>query len=103
MLGGKEIQNKTFIIRSKIMSAITKLSNLSGKWHGTNQLWLSPEEPVHESESIAEISTITQGQFMEIQYSWTYEGKAQEGRIILGQTPEGESFLAVEISYSRHR
>lgn len=77
------------------MSSLPTLSNLSGKWHGKNLLWLSPDEPVRESEADAEISTIAQGQFTEIMYTWVFEGKAQEGRIILGQTPDSKAVKAV--------
>ncbi len=30
------------------MAAPVEISNLIGKWQGTNHLWLQPGEPVHE-------------------------------------------------------
>lgn len=77
------------------MSVLTELTQLIGKWRGTNQLWLSPDEPVRGSESIAEFSTIAHAQFTELRYSWAEEGNAQEGRIILGQAPESRVVKAI--------
>jgi hypothetical protein len=77
------------------MSALAVLTNLVGKWQGTNQLWLSPEEPVRESESSAVIRTLAQGQFSEMQYSWADEGHPQEGRLILGQITGKKTIEAV--------
>jgi hypothetical protein len=77
------------------MSTPSELKNLSGKWQGTSKLWLTPQEPVRLSESLAELSSIAQEQFTEIQYSWAYEGKPQAGRIILGQAAESKVVKAV--------
>ena len=77
------------------MPALGEVIPLNGKWQGTNKLWLSPGEPVRESESLAEISTIAQGQFSEMRYTWAEGGKAQEGRIIIGHAPAGQAVNAV--------
>ena len=77
------------------MTALAVLTGLIGKWGGTNHLWLSPEDPVRESESTAKMSTIAQGQFSEIWYSWAYEDKPQEGRLILGQVTGSQVVNAV--------
>ena len=67
------------------MSALVEITGLLGKWQGTNNLWLSPEDPVRKSVSDAEIKTTAQDQFTEIRYTWTFEGVTQEGRLILGK------------------
>jgi len=77
------------------MSALAELFDLSGKWQGTNRLWLSPREPVRKSESLAEIRSIEQDQFSEICYSWAYEGQPQEGWLILGQETNHKVVKAV--------
>jgi hypothetical protein len=77
------------------MSALNELSELIGKWQGTNHLWLSPDHPVRKSDSGAEIRTIAQGQFTEIQYAWAFDGERQEGRIILGQPSKDSDVKAV--------
>ena len=77
------------------MSALAELADLIGKWQGTNHLWLSPEEPVRKSESLAEIKAIAHEQFSEIQYSWADKGRPQEGRIIFGQESQRNVVKAV--------
>lgn len=77
------------------MSALATLTDLSGKWHGTNLLWLSYDEHVRKSESLAEIKTTAQEQFSEIRYSWAYEGQPQEGFLFLGQANEEKIVKAV--------
>ena len=66
------------------MSALAALDRLFGKWQGTNQLWLYPWDPVHQSDTWAEIAVTAQGQFSELRYAWAYEGEPQEGKVILG-------------------
>ena len=73
------------------MSALAVLTGLVGNWQGSNHLWLSPEEPVRKSESVAKIRTTAQEQFSEIQYSWAYKDHPQEGRLILGQATGQEA------------
>ena len=77
------------------MTAIGELKNMIGKWQGTNHLWLSPEDPVHKSESMAEMEIILQGQFNEFRYSWAFEGKPAEGRLLLGLPPDQTKVQAV--------
>ena len=77
------------------MSALVLLTDLIGKWQGTNHLWLSPEKPVHKSESSADIRTAMQAQFNEIRYSWAEDNKPQEGRLILGQDSGSKAVKAV--------
>lgn len=77
------------------MPALTQLTDLIGKWQGENHLWLYPGDPVHLSESLAEISPVFQGQFSELCYTWAEGRKSQEGRMLLGQMPDSETIQAV--------
>jgi len=77
------------------MSALSALNHLHGKWQGRNQLWLFPGDPLHESESLAEISLAFQEQFTALQYTWAEAGKPQQGRLMLTQTLEGNAVKAV--------
>jgi len=77
------------------MAALDLLTELSGNWRGSNQLWLSPEAPGQESETEIEIRIIAQGQFNEIRYTWAYKGQPQEGRLFLGQETRQEGVKAV--------
>lgn len=67
------------------MSVSEKLATLAGKWKGTNRLNLSwMPNPIKESPSTADVSLRLNGQFLEIAYTWEYEGKGQEGVLIAG-------------------
>lgn len=61
------------------------MAALVGRWQGMNRLWLSPNDPVWESETEAVISLTALGKFLKLQYSWSVDGKQQEGLLVLGQ------------------
>lgn len=77
------------------MIVIEVFQGLLGEWRATNRLWLSPDEPVRESESLAVVRLVGREQFAEIEYSWAFDGKPQEGRIIVGQDPGSHAVKAV--------
>ncbi len=68
------------------MSIPVKLQQLVGDWKGGNRLHLGEwgPTPLHESTGTAVVRERNNGQFLEIAYTWEYDGKAQEGVIILG-------------------
>lgn len=78
------------------MSIDNKLSDLVGEWKGTNRLHV-PWKPVPliESESTASIRTKMNGQFLSVEYIWVYDGKTQEGMLVLGCDPKSEAVQAV--------
>jgi len=73
------------------MSVPASLLQKVGYWVGRNRLWLSPNEPVRESETTAFVASIAQGKFITLQYTWTYEDQPQDGFLVIGQ--EGRSNL----------
>ena len=78
------------------MSLDQKLAGLVGEWKGTNRLhtpWLP--EPLKESESTATVRTKMNGQFLSIEYKWSFEGEPQEGILILGCDPKSDAVQAV--------
>ena len=77
------------------MIAIEVFQGLLGGWRATNRLWLSPDDPVRESESLAVLRLLGREQFAEIEYSWAFDGKPQEGRIMVGQDPGSHAVKAV--------
>jgi hypothetical protein len=79
------------------MTVPVVLTALTGNWRGTNRLWLSPEEPVRESESTAEITLAAQGKFAVIQYTWADEGQSQDGMLVLGQETQHKLVKAIWI------
>ena len=38
-------------------NTLSRFAWLAGNWSGTNTLWLDPEKPAHESESIMVVGT----------------------------------------------
>ena len=67
------------------MSINEKLAALAGKWKGTNRLFLSPhDDSIKESASSAAVTTKANGQFLAIEYTWSFEDGPQEGLLVLG-------------------
>ena len=68
------------------MSIPVKLQQLVGDWKGGNRLHLGEwgPTPLYESKGTATVRERNDGQFLEIAYTWEYDGKPQEGVIILG-------------------
>jgi hypothetical protein len=68
------------------MSIPKKLQPLVGDWKGSNRLHLGEwgPTPLHESAGTATVRERIGGQFLEIAYTWEYDGKPQEGVMILG-------------------
>lgn len=60
-----------------------RVSQMLGEWKGTNRLWVLPEDPVRASEGSATVERIAQGQFLMVRYSWSYEGGAQDGVLLI--------------------
>ena len=77
------------------MAVPNELKGLVGRWRGTNQLWLAPGEPVRVSESEAELTIVSKGQFAELRYTWSEENQLQEGRLIVGQGADPNHLRAV--------
>lgn len=77
------------------MAAIETLSRLVGDWQAISRLWLSPDDPVRESESLAAIRPAGREQFSELEYSWAFDDRPQVGRLILGQDPGSHAVKAV--------
>lgn len=67
------------------MSVDAKLAALTGRWKGTNRLNLSwLPDPVKESDSAAAIELKGNGQFLSMDYTWSYEGEPHMGTLLLG-------------------
>ena len=66
------------------MAVHEKLAALSGEWKGKNRLNMSWEpDPIKESASTASVSTRAGQTCLEIAYTWEFEGKPQEGFIVI--------------------
>jgi hypothetical protein len=52
------------------------------EWIGSNKLWVPPDNQLFESQSIAEISSYIQAQFIALSYTWSIEDAPHEGLVI---------------------
>ena len=78
------------------MSVNEKLAALTGQWRGKNRLNMSWEpDPIKESESTAIVSTRAGTTCLEIAYTWMFEGKPQEGFIVISEDTKSEKANAV--------
>ena len=78
------------------MGVDQKLTDLVGNWKGTNRLhvpWMAI--PLLESESTATVRTKMNGQFLAVEYTWSYEGEPQEGMLVLGCDSNSTAVQAV--------
>jgi hypothetical protein len=66
------------------MSVLANLAELKGQWTGTNQLWLTPEQPARVSEATATVAEAGQGRFVTLNYTWVDKGKPQDGLLVIG-------------------
>jgi hypothetical protein len=70
------------------MTIPTILADLTGRWQGTNRLWLDPNEPARESVATAVCQPVAQGKFFNLHYTWAEGGQPQDGVLLLGQSQE---------------
>lgn len=64
-----------------------------GSWRGKSKLnlpWLAPDKQVSESDSHLHIDCDRQNKFATIVYTWSNEGKGEEGTILLAQGPKSK-------------
>lgn len=69
------------------MSVPSRLSNAVGVWRGANRLWFDPSQPSFDSDTSADITLAAAGRLLEMRYTWSHEGKPQEGILLLGDDP----------------
>lgn len=66
------------------MNPLDKLKTCAGRWQGTNVLQDPHTNAPEESRGEAVVSSIVGGKFIRLDYTWAYQGKAQEGSMLLG-------------------
>jgi hypothetical protein len=64
------------------------VSGAVGEWSGTNKLWFTPTDPAIESATAARVETAANGKFLTVRYTWAFDGKPQEGFLLLGDDPK---------------
>ena len=65
-----------------------RLIEYVGDWSGINRLWLSPDDPVRESETTASMALAAGGAFAMISYTWAENGEPQDGVLLVRLAPE---------------
>ena len=65
------------------MDIRTALKDLAGTWRGSNLLWLSPDEPVRQSEGSVEVHLGAHEAFSIIRYTWADQGQPQDGLLVV--------------------
>lgn len=68
------------------MSVPKPIFDAKGSWKGKSKLnlpWLAPDKRVSECDSDLHVDCDRQGTYATIVYEWSYEGKRQEGTLIL--------------------
>ena len=66
------------------MSALDKLAECSGTWRGTSRLRDPSMDVLDDSPSTAELTPVLDGRFIRLDYAWAYQGRAQEGSLLVG-------------------
>lgn len=77
------------------MSLPQSLQALVGRWIGTSRLLL-PGEPVRETSSEATVSLVAQGKFCTLAYSWSFDGTAQDGMLLIGQEQHSARVIFID-------
>jgi hypothetical protein len=65
------------------MSLQARLEMLVGDWHGISRLWLSPDDPVRESDTSATVALAARDGFAIITYTWADHGQPQDGVLLV--------------------
>ena len=65
------------------MAKPLELETLVGAWEGTNRLWMDPRGSGEPSAATAAVAAVARGGFASIANTWTYEGGAQDGLLLV--------------------
>jgi hypothetical protein len=66
------------------MTIIERLAAATGAWHGNNRLHDPHTGSPEDSQEVASLVSVLGGLFLRFDYHWSYQGKAQEGSILIG-------------------
>ena len=70
------------------MGDLEKLKSSVGNYKGTNRLHYPPENPPDETPSNLNLTSILNGRFVRIDYTWSYKNAPQEGSMLIGFDPK---------------
>jgi hypothetical protein len=83
------------------MSVLTELLASAGSWTGTSTLQDPQTSGPDPSTSTAEVTSVLDGRFARIDYTWSYRGKAQAGSLLLGYDEKSGEVTACWTSIRR--
>ena len=70
------------------MNALEGLTACAGYWRGTNALQDPNTGKPEESPSTVTVTPVLAGRFIRPDYTWGYQGKPQEGSLLVGFDPK---------------
>jgi hypothetical protein len=76
------------------MSDIGVLHALEGRWQGNNRLWLDPTKDPDESLSVMRVTPVLHDTFVQVEYTWAFQGTPHEGIMLIGFKEQGGFFAA---------
>ena len=77
------------------MKALPRLLDLAGRWQGTYRLIVEPTEPERLSASAMSVTPVANARFARLDYTWNYEGRLQDGSLLIGYEKERGVVTAV--------
>ena len=66
------------------MSVLDALAACAGRWRGRNVLQDPHTQGPDESAGTATVTPVLNGRFVRLDYTWGYQGKPQEGTLLIG-------------------
>ena len=69
------------------MSIVERLTQHAGAWDGRTRLTDPERNTDDESDSTLAIAPVVGGRFVRIDYTWAYQGRPQEGIMLVGSNP----------------
>jgi hypothetical protein len=79
------------------MTVEEALAAAAGSWTGTNRLRMLPEDEYEASDSTALVQLPARGRFVCVTYTWSREGTAHDGLLLLGDGEAPDSAVGVWI------
>ncbi len=70
------------------MSALDAIAACAGEWRGSNRLHDPNTGAPEDTHSTLAVHPVLGGRFVRLDYTWSYQGKPQEGSLLLGHQPK---------------
>jgi hypothetical protein len=76
------------------MNPIEALAACAGQWSGTSTLQDPMRGIAEDSRSTATVTPVLGGRFVRLDYTWAYDGKPQEGSLLVGFNARSRALTA---------